>query len=499
MKKLFAVAVAFICGLVQAEDFYWSGKGGDNRWDNKDNWATDAALTKPASRCPASGLKVYFILDTFENHEVSVIMPDGATCGYIYVKDDTAPATLVLAGEGESRATFTNTNGISFDGSAASYGVTLRVSNISFAKKLFGTPGSIPGTRVCIDNCACDYGTADFSLMTGADSEMVINDSQITNYKTLSRGSTSENFILAVTNSILTGTSGHSIRGRNARIDFQNSTVTAAGNLTYGENEQARDANAGMRVSFVDTTIVQNKTKADLRCYSTGREILMDNVTISGIGYFTSLVGGVNAVTRLINTELYFNRGGASTAYSENGEIYLDNSCWIVTNGYSSSSSEDPVRFVIKGRSSRAMPGLRWQGGSVRYDFIVPVGGYDQIPVGCDGVLSAALNNFFNAGSGGAIRVLPESPAARVDETTLVPLIYVYKSSTEKLLGLSACPPTELPNGDSRFLVTSVTGTSFAEVRQKPESWWKEVDIGYNASEVGLAVKIVGSDSRLPV
>ncbi len=43
MRGILATLVAFACGFAVAEDFYWSGKGGDNRWDNKDNWATDTA------------------------------------------------------------------------------------------------------------------------------------------------------------------------------------------------------------------------------------------------------------------------------------------------------------------------------------------------------------------------------------------------------------------------------------------------------------------------
>lgn len=505
MKKLLGIVVALFCGVLQAEDFYWSGKGGDGRWDNVANWATNAALTSPAARCPAAGLKVYFILDTFENHEVSVIVPDGAAWGYLYVKDDTAPGSLKLFGEpmeGKTRAAVANSSPLNLNGAAAtSFGVTVELENIDFEGKAFPSLGAIPNTRLVMKNCSSQMSAGDITMPKGIDSSVAIIDSEILNVGKFQRdGTPGANFSLGITNSTIVCSGIFYFNGLNTTIDVLGSDLSLTSTMQFGNSS----ADANFKVKFANTKIRPKNTSGNtLKANAVDSEFIFDHVDFSGdTCCWKTFEQGSSQVWKFINSDFCLNSTLGSNG-KLTGTIYLDNSVFGVTNRQSAAYtvSTGSPHFVISGKRTMMFPGARFNSGSVSFDFIVPEGGFDHPPVGCDGDLAINSNqSFFNSLSGGQIRVLSESPAARVPQTAVYPLVYVYNATKpSKYLNLAAVSPTQVPNEESEFLASDVSMVAFSEVSSQPESWWTQtLDLGATSTHAGLAIKIVGRDVRQP-
>lgn len=497
MKKLLGIVVALFCGVLQAEDFYWSGNGGDGRWDNVANWATNAALTSPATRCPAAGLKVYFILDKVENHELTVTVPEGAGCSLIYVKDDTAPCTLKLVGEplpGATRANLNNTSTFSLYGTVGTTkGVTLIVEDIAFAVRPIGSFGSIPDTHVYLKNCSASFlnGTAsqDVSMPGGANSSFGCTDCELTDIKSLTRANAGENFEVGITNSTIVCTYQFYVRGPRAKIDVRDTDLTIAATFQLGVSG---DSDITGYVSH-STIRNRNASGSGLKFVGDRNEFTFDHVDFSDATKSWTKIehSGTDQVLHFINSDL--NLTATSTLL---GTYDLTDSVLAAVGGSYMIGSSSGLRFVLRGARTRLLPGKRFQAGQIHFDFIVPEGGYKQVPIGCDGDQFVSDNNFFNAVSQGTINVLPESPAARVDETAIYPLFYVYESGKNKRLDLSRATPLTLPNGDSQFLVTDDPLLSMAELTDG--DWTTPIELGDKAMHAGLAVKIVGHDSRPP-
>lgn len=349
MKKLFAVAVAFICGLVQAEDFYWSGKGGDNRWDNKDNWATDAALTKPASRCPASGLKVYFILDKVENHELTVTVPEGAGCSLIYVKDDTAPCTLKLVGEplpGATRANLNNTSTFSLYGTVGTTkGVTLIVEDIAFAARPIGSLGSIPDTHIYLKNCSASFlnsgANQDVSMPGGANSSFGCTGCELTGIKILTRAAAGEDFAMGITNSTIVCGNQFSVRGPRAKIDVRDTDLTIASTFLIGV---AGDSDITGYVSH-STIRNRNASGSGLKFVGDRNEFTFDHVDFSDATKSWTKIehSGTDQVLHFINSDL--NLTASSTLL---GTYDLTDSVLAAVGGSYMIGSSSGLRFVCR-------------------------------------------------------------------------------------------------------------------------------------------------------
>ena len=494
MKKLLAVLVALVCGLAQAANpyCYWSGLGGDNRWDTADNWATDEALTNPAGRCPTVSDIPYFVPGSYQNHELTVIVPDGATCNKIYMKGDTVPVKLKLVGEplpGKSRAVLANASYLYFMGS---YGMTLEVKDIEFSGQTWGNMLSLSNTHVVMKNCVCPIGSQDFKLAGGKDSSCTFIDSTFTGIKALTRYAAGADFALTVSNTTIECSSTITFSGSRAKTEVVDSDITLASTLLVGAS-----GDTDHKASFVNSHIRNRASSAaELKLNGNNTELVLDHVDFTDTTHSWKSIthsGGENHIVRLVNTDMFFN-GTPTPKYT----YYLENSVWAITNGYALGAGT--ARFVLSGKRTRLMPGKRWQGGSVNIDFIIPEGGYDLPPIGCDGETFKSENSFFNSMSGGSIRVMPESPAARVAQTSVYPLFYVYEAEGSKRLTLANVSPTQLPNEESQFLTTDEATVGFAEINDKPEEWWTLLVLsGKMPTVAGLAVKIEGRDVRKPI
>lgn len=497
--KMILVAVVALLGGVALADLYWSGQGEDGRWDAPANWSMNAGLTSPANRCPSSSDVVWFVLDTFD-HDIVVTVPDGSASGVIKVKDSTAAARLKLIGEplpGNTRAAFT-TSGINFQSTTITSGMTVELENFAFADgSKFCNGVSIVNSRQVLKNCFFAT-TAEFLPSSQAGTQLAFVDSDLTFSSSFKRvNNPNPDFVMAITNTTLVTKNVFQLCGPSAKIDIVDSDLTASTALQFG---YTADRDTDMKVRIANTTI-HCRAQSFITLTGHNNELVLDHVDSSDASVALNCIGynGDNQTTRLINSDVYFGNGTPSPK----GTIYLEDSIWAVTNNVKSNGAAAPrtPHFVISGKRSRMIPGNGWQNGPVKYDFIVPQGGYDLPPVGVDGVLRTGKSAFFSSISDCEVNVLPKSPAARMEGTGIYPLFYYYEASGAKELNLSGLPPMQLPNAESEYLAVKDSKTAFDQVMSQSEDWWAYQLPNAVATEsyAGLAVKIVGRDVRRPI
>ena len=494
MKKLLLIALALVGWLAQAANLYWSGLGGDNRWDTADNWATDEALTKKSTAYPTGSDVVCLYTSSFSEHKISIIIPDGAQCGFVYVYDNGAPGTIVFTGEG-TRPSF-KPNGIyhkhQANQTASGYGTEVDFVNLSLSRFPLGGVGNNTGNncRIVLDDCLCDCAGAQPTFYTTAGCSVEIRNSTVRNFTKLTRQASAIPFDLKILDSEISSSSYWYVTGNDSSIVVSNSTINLTGQFYF--------SGASARLSFSETTINQQGSSAAMTIISDNGEVVFDHVNFTGEGSWgENKLQGQGMDTKFICSDIAFQ--GKSTP---KGCFHLIDSVWSVGNGcYSvgdSDESKKPV-FVISGKRSRMLPGTYWNTGKADYEFIVPIGGFDQPPVGCDGVLTSVRSGtFLNATV--TAKVLPESPAARVGTTAIYPLMYVYTGEANlQRLNLASLTLSELPNDESGFMSCARSDIAFSDVVNQPAEFWSPVEVDSKDNVSGLAVAIVGHDVRPPV
>ena len=519
MKRLSVIALVFAVFAAQdasATDWFWFGRGADTLWTTKENWSTTSNEYTAATTYPNSKNTTYIYVNTAhsDNHSFTITVPtslNGTSCTTVCIYDDAAPGDVTFVGEGADRVVAPFPNSTSIKWSGADHPMTLTLRNFNL-ENYHTTPtyNSCDGNGFFIDNCSCyaDNNNIYLKLPPGNGGKLVILDSVITNRFVKRASTTDYGFVtFAATNSILSLRS-YTISGTNAVVDICNSTLQVTESSFLGTTSTSTADNKeedvpGMKIGFHGCTILwggAGSNAAVLWTRSAGREFTFEDseLTLIGSGTLASIRGGnSNDVTRIKNSSLYF-----SASHDDKGTIYLDNSQWVTTNGNTSGTS--PVRYVISGASPVLNPG-RWQftannGQSMVFlDFIVPKGGYSNVPVNFETYAEDLTKDLWGGYCGnpnpGAINVLPESPAINAAETIICPLIYRKALRTD----LSRCPPTTLPNEKSKFLVTTDYSWEYNEVNGKAESDWTEVAVGYNSNVAGVAVKIVGLKPGLSI
>lgn len=474
---------AFGAMFAPAADFYWTGSAGDGAWNNPANWTTSATGTNSATAYPGSADNARFLPARYPSGEVSVSIPSGTVVKNIFLRDDQAPGRIRLVGSGSSRVPLDLNGGtFTWNGSAAGCGVLLELENLSILedRQIF-SGGSTDGNGLTLRNSFLSSPSYELTFPGGNDSTLLVADSTIECKNIDYKQNTGTNCVISITNSSIRATGFFSANMPGLRLRVTDSTIETRGVF------QIRGAGA-----------VGEFLRSPLEVYDSfnidgkGRSFsfVESNVGLRG-GY--SLNGGADGVLRIRDCTMYM-KNTANTY----GTIYLENGKLLNTNGYNGAGTEVPTRFVISGRNPQFMA-KRFQGGTVHFDFIVPIGGYAAPPVGADGILTKFENVFLNTCANGSVNVLPESPAAREDGTGIYPLVYVYTGGTGKQFNCPASPPTGLPTPESSFFEASSSSLAMSAVNAQAESWWNPIPVGYQSNVAGLAVKIVGHDSRPPV
>ena len=519
MKRLSVIALVFAVFAAQdasATDWFWFGRGADTLWTTKENWSTTSNEYTAATAYPNSKNNTYIYVNTAhsESHSFTITIPasfDGSVFTSLCIYDDESPGAVTIVGEGDTRIKIPSPNTTSIKWSGVDHPMMLTLRNFNL-EGYNVTPiyNSCDGNGLFIDNCSYDSTGQNtyLKLPPGNGGKLVIVDSAITN-RWVKRPSDTDygSVTFAVTNSFLSLRS-YTISGTNAVVDLCNSTLQVTEASFFGTTSTSTSNNKeedvpGMKIGFHGCTILWGGTGSNaavLWTRSAGREFTFEDseLTLIGSGTLASIRGGnSNDVTRIKNSSLYF-----SASHDDKGTIYLDNSQWVTTNGNTSGTS--PVRYVISGASPVLNPG-RWQftannGQSMVFlDFIVPKGGYSNVPVNFEAYAEDLTKDLWGGYCGnpnpGAISVLPESAATKAAGTIICPLIYRKALKTN----LSRCLPTTLPNEKSKFLVTTDYSWEYNEVNGKAESDWTEVAVGYNSNVAGVAVKIVGLKPGLSI
>ena len=543
MKKTIQILLMAACcvagGRVLAADMFWYGTAGDGLWNNPANWSTTEGNYTAATVYPNNDSLyiVHLYTHLVVGHAIDITIPADCTdaaCRRIRVKDDSAPGSVTITGEGDARVPlfFTvypndNYNG-GFVRTGTAYPMSIVCRNIDFSGWLYfnwnGTDGAsyttdtvATGESVLIDNCCyTNYsGTSTGQLNPpGNDgAKFTIVDSDM-GFSAFARANASGALTLAVTNSTITLGERMRIDGPGTTFDFVGSTLKFTGALNstdprilFGsktDTPEECDANAGMSIRFKDSTIDYSGVATSGRLINTratARELSFDNVTFT-VPIYAIQSPDTNSVTRVKDTSIHFDRGSGQ-ANGTRGVFYLDNGEWVMDTGRIRYAN-GRAHFIFSGASPCLDPGwMDYDNNTAQppiFDFIVPAGGYKQAPISLrystDGQDKGVFGTIPNtAPNQGTINVLPASKAAKTAGTTICPL--VYAKDTQARVNLARGVPTTLPNEKSSFLYTTDGTWDYDAVASKTESDWTSWD--GTAGVMGLAVKIVGSGAGLSI
>ena len=478
---LSAVTVFCIFGAMTASaaNLFWTGAAGDGAWTTVGNWAADEAGIRPAAACPGAKDVVGFLPSRYPDGKTTVSIPDGTEVLFINLRDNKAPGRIRLVGTGADRARLlvSHGGGIKWNGTAPGCGVVLEMENLSVAdtvSPLFDIEQAPDGNGTILRNCSIRTPRRDV-LFPGCTNTVVrVEDCTVECAHFKCKDFFGTGCSMVISNSTIAASGNFVADMPGLRLDVTDSKIDVQVDFkAWGEDTVAR---------FLRTRL---EIHSHLKIHGARRSFSFVDSMVGLNGY--DLDGGPDGELHIRNSTVYLNRTG--NLY---GKIYLENGKLLNTNGLNGASSAAPTRFIVSGRGSQFRT-KRLQGGTVHFDFIVPAGGYETVPVGADGILAKSENNFLNGCSGGTVNVLPESPAAREPGSHVYPLIYVYTGGANRLFSCAAAAPTTLPGGRAQFLGAPASDVPMADVSAQPESWWQPVAAGARPDVAGLAVKFSGN------
>ena len=216
-------------------------------------------------------------------------------------------------------------------------------------------------------------------------------------------------------------------------------------------------------VTFVSVTVPDAVLSAGSMTWpGAGGRWVLDGASFTIPGYnvwpvANSTIVLTNAASMTVNGSIYVNQANtkfllfgrstltAASIYGANGRsIVVDDSTVTVTGDEYLGSSAGAMSVLFKGKNPRWVhtgTGQFYVGSAtatVQFDFDVPVGGFTSAPI----VASVATSKYMLEGSSPLVtfNVLPDSPAARVDETITTDLICWPKGVLKSKVDLGTLP-----------------------------------------------------------